>query len=1733
MLSTIIQRQIPLNSEVKFVLKSGSEISGILIELGRNHVTVEREGKPATILLEMIGAWEVLTSDTTQDDKNLSVLEQDNNLLVNDEVDSFQIRENISELNVFALPLVDDLDNKEASVQMGDEETKLDAIIPIPVNDIDGQNLHIQTQDEMNAIGSFPTPINEMNEVNISNQFVDQSSMENILNSCQPQSEVSQRLNEILSNIREKLQTTKLEVAVPDFNPSHNEFKGNSKVEITGAWNRIRDMYNHAVKINELDERYGRVQRIEKHVEDLANQYPDLSVVQRCAGYFYWLLGYSQKAMKCYKQAAMGSFLASDWYDLAAIALDNNQDEIARESFEQFFRRSGAIKGSAIWCIYVNLCCRLTNYSFLTNLVGDREDSSSDDELYDFFEIGIYSLMMLDKEQLVSDFVSRSLSTQSIRILVGETYQKLIEEFAPHLLIQTQRVNGQIYSFKVNDGFGFLHDEAGIEYFFDIGEINEENLALELQNLKPRESLPVSFEATKTPKGPRAVKISRRQSRITKLQSQEFPRKLQGNIYSYKSYNTYGFLRAQNGQEYFFHRSAIIDQDLLVKLDNWIWSKDIPVFFEVGRSAKGKQNPLAIRLSLYRNLDDLFRMAVSYADEGEYDQAVDKIEEVISYNPEYPSARELYQTWQRYRHMPNIPKGKNVYARAKRAQIVEKNVDKAEQLFREAIQQKDNADNAVKDLTMLFAQLGEHQKAIDFLRKNRGRIRDQQVVDNMLVNLYQDAGQYDQAITLVQGKLKVSSEKNKNSRLLSQIATLHLEQGNYSEAEEHFRKILKQQPNNIPLERNLAISLIRQERFDEAEAILNNILDKSADAQASELLKTIGKAKETGQSATSIIIETTLSDFSTQISEFTNFLLARSEFSGVPPEQVKSQKFGHSDIKKLENLATQLGARRPKDRSEYYLSAAKIISTLDEDDDPDQFYIYLGRSFASRGDAAAVQTKPLDVVREFYSEALSAYDHVRTISNEPDAFYALVRYLFSILGHSRIPIKPKTISVQATIEEIFKDHHDPKLILNDIAYIVLRSRFAAQQILLPLYENIHHQNLAVQYLHSQSIDISSTAKGFENFVRLWDELRENRFNETRKISNELRLIRRIEFTTASLENSINRIKSLDFHFKIDHQRVQRLQQIFQLAFDLLREVSFEEQERLCNLIGDQCGEMLSEIEEDPTELSVEQLYPIFEIIQKKVDLHLQELYRSSMPQLTLRLAVETYAPGNNRDLDVQIAIENKFGCSPAESLELIVIAQEDETTFELRGVEIKLDSSLRGGDQHILLVPIKLTDDALLSKTFSISMYAQYRMRLGAITETPVTDFSIRLYSEDEFEKIENPYAAYAEGGPVSDLDMFYGRHELIDNATQAIASSVNHAKSIVIFGQKRAGKSSVLYHLKKNLQEKSIFLILDLGNIGSIIDPNSKTPFLYQVLWKILNELEYAIEDKVSEGFSDIGLSIPSSMEFYQHPTPLVFFSEVFDRYKRKIIKSNDWNKLQVVLLIDEFSYVYGQIIDGLIPESFMKNWKALLQKNYFSAVLAGQDVMPKFKQQFPNEFGTSQDERVSYLVQADAEKLIDEPIRIGGRNGESRYREQAVKRILALTAGSPFYIQIFCNRLVEYMNRQKAIYITEANVENVKDELISGVNALGRDKFENLFNSGDTSQDAISDEDTLNVLTDIALNSRTGPCNLSNIICKTQKPIDTILNDLVNREVVERSKGEYYQIRVQLFEEWLVTNR
>ena len=1093
----------------------------------------------------------------------------------------------------------------------------------------------------------------------------------------------------------------------------------------------------------------------------------------------------------------------------------------------------------------------------------------------------------------------------------------------------------------------------------------------------------------------------------------------------------------------------------------------------------------------------------------------------------------------------------NPYTSAKRADLEEKDLEKAERLYRKCISQNIRHDSAIKDLAMVLVRLDRPGEAVELLEKKRSDIEDKQSLDNTLIMVYPAAGKYEKAIGLLNDSLKQTSEKRKRAHIRLQIASNYIDLGNYASAEQQFRQVLKLHPNNITVQRNLALCLSKQGHYKEAEKVLKQIQRIHSDTKTSALLEAVERAQRTGKFTLdddSIIeIETALSYFSGELSEFAQFFLERCAFDGVSPGRIKEEKYTGSekdfryDIGRLEGFAKRLGTRRPRERSHYYLSVARIY--FDLGDNRNLSYRYLCRSFASRADAAVSENKHLDTIQEWYCAALTVYDRDRNPhkDEEQDAVNSIVRYLYSTLGRVHIDLTPKIPSIDKALRDVISNHQDKEKAFDAIAYLVLHSRYAADKILNRLYSDESLRLEALQYLESIEIAIPDTLERFNDFIRPWNELQNEEFNRTRALSNELQLLDNFDLTTAWLEDSIRLVEDIRprLFFELDQQRVGELQGILRTALELCKQVTFEERERLCIQIDNYCQDRLGEIEESPTKLSVEDVYSIIKVIQQEVKGHLEGLYETSKPQLTLRLAKgkESWRRGDRR-IEVQIVVENEEGRMPADALKLVT--QADQSLFEGTVPDVELAESLRGGKeaQAILKVPLCLTDAALQSKAFSLPIYAEYGIRGGKRERTPVANLSIQLYSEDEFEKIENPYATYAEGGIVGDTEMFFGREELIQNIAQAIRESRAQSKSVVVFGQKRSGKSSVLYHLKESLQEDRDLLILDLENIAAILgensnhDEDSETILLNQILKSILTELQYAVEDRVDAGFTPLDIPFPCDQEFYSHPNPQQYFVDIFKSFKRQTFKQEDWHGIRVVLLIDEFQYIYARIVDGKIPESFMQSWKAFLQANYFHTVLVGQDVMPKFKARFPNEFGTTQDERVTYLKPDDARKLIDQPIRIGGRQGDSRYREQAIERILDLTAGSPFYIQIICNRLVEYMNVKHTGLVTEADVEQVKNELIRGVNALGLDKFDNLINSGDKSADRIEDEDALKVLKIIADNSsKTDLCPFDRIGCETSSPVDMILEDIEKRDVVER-RDRSYKIQVGLFKEWLIVN-
>jgi tetratricopeptide (TPR) repeat protein len=1467
--------------------------------------------------------------------------------------------------------------------------------------------------------------------------------------------EAIKKLLEIEARFHVQQQVSSIQVKVPDFVFPANEVKGKQSANALTIWNRVKDKYQYAEKINELSAKFGRIQPLVVELSFLAEQFPRSASVKRHLAYFYHLLGDHQKSLALYKESASISNTPLDWYNLAAEALTTGDEALACYSLGRFFQMVSEIEASHDWYAYIGLMKKFSDYQTLREIARKRVASASEKELGLLLETGIYLLAVTDRKHIATDIVQRWIKGHAPRDLIlevfahfqgqqNETYQKVVSEFVKEKYPETVK--------------------GGLD----------------------------------TP---------------------------QGFIYFYKRDRSFGFLKSNDGETYFFHITAVSDDDLLEQLRDFSPGQKIPVTFEPSQGPKG---PIAIRVALRRTLDEMFAKAVEYANDGDYPKAIALVKKVLDTNPNFPSAQDAYEKWREYARTSGIPRGSNPYARAKRVQLVEKDLERAAQLLRDAIRQGDNVESAVKDLAALLVQLGRPDEAIQVLERNRSRIFSQQSVDNMLIGFYQNAGQHDKAIALLEKKLEQAATESKKVQILWQIAIGYLRKEDYAQAEQTFRKVLRAQPDNRTAQRNIALCLFKQERYEEAQQILNRILVTTPDPQAAELLEAIRQA-QAGRMLpiNEIIVETALSDIPREISGFARFYLDRCDYQGVRADHIQSQNFDHSDILTLEELATRSRTIRPRERASYYLSAAKITSLL-EDEDPNQFYKYLCRSFASSGDAIVVENRPLDAAREYYCESLSSYDGDRSRTrDEQDAVNALVRFLFSTMGQSQIPIKPSIPTIDETLEFVLMNHPDRNKVFDAIAYLVFRSRYAANRLLNRIYEKSSLQAMALEYLRSTGIPIGMV-KRLNDFVRLWNDLVRKKLDENRSLLNEFRTLAQVELTIASLAHGVERIKAITgkLFFDLDQQRAIQIQRVLETALELCSQTAFEEKERLCIQIENRCQDLLREIEASPTKISVEEMYPLVKAIQDKIKAYLAQLYETSTPQLTLRLPVETYTPDSNRSIEVQVVVSNRVGCSPAEAVELVV--QEYEETFTVR-----LEGSLRGGEQRILKVPVQLSEEALSAQAFSLPIYAHYRTRSGEIQQTAVDNFSIRLSAEEEFEEIENPYAPYAEGGIVGEPAMFYGRDELIANVAKTLDISKAQSKCVVIYGQKRAGKSSILYHLKQRLKSKEDLLVLDIGNVGAILDEHSTVPFLYQILWTILKELRNAIEDKLREGRSSLNISFPTDIEFYQHPSPLTRFREIFESFRRATTQYPDWRGTRVILLIDEFSYIYGYILNGMIPETFMKNWKALLQDNFFNAVLVGQDVMPKFKQRFPNEFGTTQDERVTYLRREDAIRLIDEPIRIGGRLGESRYRERAIERILELTAGSPFYIQILCNRLVEYMNRKRASLVTEADVEQVKDELISGVNALGRDKFDNLINSGDTSQEAISDEDTLKVLIAIAENSRTGPCSRSNIACETSTPVDEILEDLVKRDVVERERGQYYTIRVGLFREWLLAHR
>ncbi|WVZ95223.1 hypothetical protein U9M48_041016 [Paspalum notatum var. saurae] len=201
------------------------------------------------------------------------------------------------------------------------------------------------------------------------------------------------------------------------------------------------------------------------------------------------------------------------------------------------------------------------------------------------------------------------------------------------------------------------------------------------------------------------------------------------------------------------------------------------------------------------------------------------------------------------------------YVRAKQAQVIEKDPNKAVPLFWAAINSGDRTESALKDMANVLKQANRAEEAIEAIRSFRDRCpyEAQESLDNILLDLYkiwntiksvffmlnQKCGRTDEQIEMLTIKLQIVDEelasgrwktklsksngrvvylslRDEKARLLGNLAWAYMQSENYEEAEMLYRQALAIEAD-YNKECNLAICLMKTGKLTEAKYLIQAI----------------------------------------------------------------------------------------------------------------------------------------------------------------------------------------------------------------------------------------------------------------------------------------------------------------------------------------------------------------------------------------------------------------------------------------------------------------------------------------------------------------------------------------------------------------------------------------------------------------------------------------------------------------------------------------------------------------------------------------------------------------------------------------------------------------------------------------------------------------------------------------------------------------------------------------------
>jgi tetratricopeptide (TPR) repeat protein len=1028
-------------------------------------------------------------------------------------------------------------------------------------------------------------------------------------------------------------------------------------------------------------------------------------------------------------------------------------------------------------------------------------------------------------------------------------------------------------------------------------------------------------------------------------------------------------------------------------------------------------------------------------------------------------------------------KKEGLYITARQAED-ERRLEDAERLYRRAIVHGENREKAVKSLAWLMQRLKRGPEAIRLIDEYQHLYSDSESYENVRVALFQHNGRHQEAADTLRGMI-VRDREHRRPVLLRQMAYSLIRAGDHIEAEKTLRELIELDPTN-PTARTWLTTLtkaLEHDDFSLLDAIIANKLTAAQEAGISELLV---------------------------------FHLDACTYSGVDARRVTSRNFRDSDIDELRKR-TAAEKRKPGDRARYNLSGAKILLDMNRGDDP-QVREFLQYFCAGMADAAVLDQQHHDVARNFHLEAFQTADRWNRNLDQ-----LLEQFIRTYTDQAETILRAKGSNIGAVLTAVANQPVVASAMFSGLLQLAVASRAAAQRIIKLTFGTEPVTREYWQRLCIHDAGDASKPGDLDHHAQLWTRAIDRARARQRDLTNGLSFLLG-SLDLALLDEHVTRISELptDDSNELDRSRLTSVTRIVSRAANYAAQNDYREQERLSSVLEREIDVLVREIEREPTKLSFEWLRRYVNALR---DLILDDFARrqaSAEPnELIVTLLTEACGLNAEGQLGVQVQLALPAYKSPASAVTLQIEPQPAEYTCD-EGTNIVTQSLNPDRSAHCS-VTLRPTAEAVANQVLTLRYSVSFSTRAGNLVRSEVETLSIALYESTDFKPLENPYLA---GGPVDSVDMFFGRDELIEKLVQSAVRG--DYRTVVIWGQMRTGKSTVLLQLKRRLLE------VEKNGTG----PLRVLPVRFSLLDAIvevtfpgfLNKIVRSIADDLKEmakhGWPAVDLGELPQVE--QQASAQSVFHHCMLQIHQALDAHPAYVGTHIVLLIDEFTHLYRQIRNDKVPDTFMQAWKGMYEKRYFSSVIVGTDVMPEFISQYRNEFQVSQKNKVNYLTFEYAKKLIEEPIALP--DGKSRFRGDAVRKIFDLTAGNPYYIQFFCEHLVDQVNEKQAHLIGPGDVEELASSLIED-SEFNDDNVDNLIAPSSLMRNAPTADLTLRVLLACVGGTPVAPSfDVETLAAQDIPETVAVLDDLANREVIQQLQGTRFQVRVGLFARWLV---